>query len=359
MAHADFPAYRGRMEYVCLDCGARYPGDDLLYTCPQCGGVFLLENLDFAKLKERSGQEWRQIFDDRCATRVTALKGIFRYYELLAPLLDQDDIVYLGETVCSRRHELRLKDWLDIGYLLRDKGKEVVLSTQVLLESTAEVGQMQKLVANGEFMVEANDMGAVSALANSQPFVAGASLNLYNADSLDWMAKLGAFRWVMPLEMPSDELVAMLSKSAAPLQAEVFAYGRMPLAYSARCFTARHYNRPKDDCGFACLDHPDGQLLTTRESQHFLVLNGTQTQSARIHNLIAEVPELNTLGIEVLRLSPQAQHMAEVIGIWRDALDSRCSLQAAQVRLQTLLPAASCNGYWHATPGMEQVAATV
>ena len=61
MAHADFPAYRGRMEYVCLDCGARHPGDSLLYTCPQCGGVFLLENLDFDKLKERSGAEWREV----------------------------------------------------------------------------------------------------------------------------------------------------------------------------------------------------------------------------------------------------------------------------------------------------------
>lgn len=43
VVHPDFPAYRGRMEYVCLDCGARYPGDSLLYACPQCGGVFLLE----------------------------------------------------------------------------------------------------------------------------------------------------------------------------------------------------------------------------------------------------------------------------------------------------------------------------
>ena len=43
MSHSDFPAYRGRMEYVCLDCGARYPGDSLLYACPQCGGVFLLK----------------------------------------------------------------------------------------------------------------------------------------------------------------------------------------------------------------------------------------------------------------------------------------------------------------------------
>ncbi|SDF52471.1 threonine synthase [Desulfovibrio legallii] len=93
----DFPAYRGRMEYVCLDCGARYPGDSLLYTCPQCGGVFLLENLDFDQLKKRSGQEWRDLFDSRAASRTTALRGIFRYYELLAPLLEEDDIVYLGE----------------------------------------------------------------------------------------------------------------------------------------------------------------------------------------------------------------------------------------------------------------------
>ncbi len=96
MAHADFPAYRGRMEYVCLDCGARYPGDSLLYACPQCGGVFLLENLDFFRLKERDGAAW-EVFDARACTRHTALKGIFRYYELLAPLLEEEDIVYLGE----------------------------------------------------------------------------------------------------------------------------------------------------------------------------------------------------------------------------------------------------------------------
>ena len=97
MVHPDFPAYRGRMEYVCLDCGARYPGDSLLYACPRCGGVFLLENLDFDRLKERDGAAWRELFDARASTRDTALRGIFRYYELLAPLLEQEDIVYLGE----------------------------------------------------------------------------------------------------------------------------------------------------------------------------------------------------------------------------------------------------------------------
>ena len=97
MSHPDFPTYRGRMEYVCLECNTRYPGDDLLYTCPCCGGVFLLENLDFDRLKERNGAQWREIFDARATSRSTALRGIFRYYELLAPLPDEEDILYLGE----------------------------------------------------------------------------------------------------------------------------------------------------------------------------------------------------------------------------------------------------------------------
>ena len=92
-----FPSYRGQMEYVCLDCGLRRPGDSLLYACPQCGGVFLLENLDAGRLKERNGASWRELFDARSATRRTALRGIFRYYELLAPLFEEEDIVFLGE----------------------------------------------------------------------------------------------------------------------------------------------------------------------------------------------------------------------------------------------------------------------
>jgi len=93
----NFPSYRGRMEYFCLDCGKRYPADELYYTCPECGGVFLLDNLDFDKLKETSGHEWRTIFDQRAATKNTALRGVFRFYELMAPVLEQEDIVYLGE----------------------------------------------------------------------------------------------------------------------------------------------------------------------------------------------------------------------------------------------------------------------
>ncbi len=278
---------------------------------------------------------------------------MLRYYAAIADTAV--DLVYLGETVCSRRHELRLTDWLDIATQLRDAGKEVVLSTQVLLESGSDVGTMHRVTTNGDYLVEANDMGAVGQLAGNLPFVAGPHLNLYNLPSLQWMASLGATRWVMPLEMRRDDLAVMQQGRPANLQTEVFAYGRMPLAFSARCFTARHRNLPKDDCQFSCIDDPDGLMLKTREQESFLVLNGIQTQSARVYNLVQAMDEMQALGVDVVRLSPQAQHMPEVIAVFdavrRGALDS----EAAQARLLPLMPEQTCNGYWHGRPGMDHV----
>lgn len=93
----DFPVRRARMEYVCMNCGHRHPVDALLYTCPDCGGVLLLEDLNFDEMKEKGAAYWRSLFDSRRATRTTALRGIFRFYELMAPVLEEEDIVYLGE----------------------------------------------------------------------------------------------------------------------------------------------------------------------------------------------------------------------------------------------------------------------
>jgi len=93
-----FPSYRGRMEYACLACGARYPGDDLLYACPKCGGVFLLEDVEAGRLADMGdGACWRKVFDARSGTRRKALRGVFRYYELMAPVLEEEDILFLGE----------------------------------------------------------------------------------------------------------------------------------------------------------------------------------------------------------------------------------------------------------------------
>ncbi len=281
--------------------------------------------------------------------------AVFSFYDAVAAT--PVDIVYLGEAVCSRRRELRLADWLTVAQRLRDAGKEVVLSTQVLIESGSDVTMLHKIAANGEFMVEANDMGAVHCLAGKAPFVAGPHLNIYNVPTLQWMAGLGIKRWVMPLEMGRDDLALMQQGRPAGLETEVFAFGRMPLAFSARCFTARHRNLPKDGCQFSCLANPDGLLMRTREGEGFLVLNGTQTQSARVYNLLPELAAMEEMGVDVVRISPQAQHTDEIIKLFHGVMTQATSVDNAMQAVATLMPDQACNGYWYGKPGLDQLAA--
>jgi O2-independent ubiquinone biosynthesis protein UbiV len=280
---------------------------------------------------------------------------VFEFYQAIAntPV----DIVYLGETVCSRRRELRLTDWLDIADLLQAAGKEVVLSTQALLESKTDLGTLHRITENERFSVEANDIGAVHCLSGKTSFIAGPHLNVFNPPTLQFMAEIGAKRWVMPLEMSRDSLVHMQQGRPTGVETEVFAYGRMPLAFSARCFTARHRNLPKDDCQFACMEYPDGLALKTRESQHFLTLNGIQTQSALVYNLVNELESMRELGVDVARISPQAQHTDRIIGLFHDVVTGKFAAADAMRQMEPLMPEQPCNGYWHGKPGLDRMVA--
>ena len=268
------------------------------------------------------------------------------------------DTVYLGETVCSRRHELRLDDWFGLARDLAAAGKEVVLSTQSLIESESDLKTLRQITGQGDFRVEANDMGAVRLLEANQVsnWIAGPTLNIFNPQTLDLLMATGARRWVVAPEISGADLTAVRAGLAQPIETEVYAYGRLPLAYSARCFTARHFNLQKDACEFRCLSVEDGIVLRTREGEPFLTLNGIQTQSARVHNLLADLPNLAGRA-EILRISPQGAHTLDIITLFRAVLDAKLTPSAALDASRDYMPEAPCNGFWHGRPGVEQYVA--
>jgi collagenase-like PrtC family protease len=262
------------------------------------------------------------------------------------------DIVYLGETVCSKRRSLNSSEWLELATRLQDAGKEVVLSTLTLLEAGSELGRLRRLCKQADFLVEANDMAAVQLLSGMRPFVTGPAVNIYNARTLAVLAGLGLRRWVLPFELSRTALADMQALRPAGIQTEVLVFGRLPLAWSARCFTARAHDLPKDDCQFRCLDYPDGLLLSTREDESFLVLNGIQTQSARTLNLVGELEDLGRLGVDVLRISPQSRHTVALIENFHTALQDPAAAVHAAAELGEYMPCGPCNGYWHGDAGM-------
>jgi collagenase-like PrtC family protease len=278
---------------------------------------------------------------------------IQQYYQdmLLTPI----DIIYLGETVCSKRRSLGFEHWLELANNLATETntKQIVLSTLSLIEAESELKTLRRYCENGEFLVEANDMAAVQILSeNKIPFSIGPTVNVYNAQTLAIMYQQGLQRWVMPVELSGQTLKDIfqdLEKMGLKdkIETEVFSYGHMPLALSARCFTARAHNLPKDQCDLKCLDYPDGLTVTSQEGQNLFTLNGIQTLSGLRNDLYHQLPEMQTMGVDIVRISPRFRQTEKIINAYHQKINNIEKIDYAL--------ADNCNGYWYGEEGMQQI----
>ncbi len=214
-----------------------------------------------------------------------------------------------------------------------------------------------RLSREASLTVEANDM-ACFGIGEGGALVAGPHINTYNAETVQFLAEVGVRRVVLPVELPMS-FMADIMRTPRPggMQMEVFSYGRLPLSFSARCYTARAFNLPKSNCQFKCADFPDGMRVSTQDGQGFLNMNGVQTMSDPLFNLVDRMVQLRQIGTDVVRISPQSRHMVEIVSIWRQRLEGQLDDSEAFARLQELNGNdAFCNGYFLGKPGMAFIA---
>ncbi len=264
------------------------------------------------------------------------------------------DVVSIGEIVCSKRAPFFAPHLAPVAERLQAAGKQVLLGSLILVSQRRERLQTQELAGGADFLVEVNDMTCLKSLSG-RPHAIGPFINVYNETSAAFHARLGATRICLPPELPLSS-VAAIAAALPEVAVEVFAFGRVPLAISARCYHARLHKLHKDNCRFVCEKDPDGLVVKTLEEQDFLAINGVQTLSHSCANLLRDIGSLREAGVRSLRLSPQDCDMVEVIKTFRDVLDGRGDAEEGGRRLAGLYPHAPfSNGFLHGAAGVSYV----
>lgn len=272
-----------------------------------------------------------------------------RWSDFYAAIADEApvDRVHLGEVVCSKRLPFYIDRIPQAIERLRRAGKTVVLSSLALVTLKRERDMCADLVDSGDLEIEVNDLTMLAHLPPGRAFTVGPLVNVYNEGALAFLAERGATHVCLPPELPMASVAELARAGAARgVVTEVWAFGRVPLAISGRCYHARVHGLAKDNCQFVCGEDLDGLKVTTLDGEDFLAVNGVQTLSFTYGNMVTDMARLREAGVMSLRLSPHDGDMIEVTRIFREVLEGRREADDAADALSQLFPeAVFSNGF--------------
>jgi len=78
-------------------CGERFPLNEVIYTCPRCGGLLDVEH-DIDSLRDRGAAGWMKLFDDRSRTNEWPYgSGVWGKKEWVLPGVDNENVVSMYE----------------------------------------------------------------------------------------------------------------------------------------------------------------------------------------------------------------------------------------------------------------------
>ena len=266
----------------------------------------------------------------------------FRFYEEAAGM--DVDRVYIGEVVCTRKLGFSRSDLKAIIKLLEDAGKKVTLSSLAVISNEDELEFTRALLSH-PCSIEANDM-AVFNMADPavREVFAGPHITAYNAPTIEFLKSIGVKRVTFPVELSKESFEHGIRQTG--IFAEIFAHGKVPLAFSWRCYTSRAFGLTKTGCKHDCLKYPDGMDLKTVDGEPVFTVNGTSILSANTYTLIEFVDSLREAGAGALRISPQYRHTGKIVEVFRARMSGAIGDKEALSELKAVTEGGFSNGWY-------------
>jgi threonine synthase len=159
--------------FKCIgNCSGKYAIFDIIYRCPECGGLLEVVH-DLSALKKRCAEDWKKSFDARSSNRTGKNgSGVWSKKEWVLPNVDDANIVTMAEGNNPLLETPRLADAWGLSRLWIKQCGTTHTGSFKDLGMTALVSVVQQIVAEG---------GPVQAVACASTGDTSAALSAYGA----------------------------------------------------------------------------------------------------------------------------------------------------------------------------------